>query len=716
MPRPLKDLFEFGPFRLDAEDGSLRRGEEVVRLPRKAADVLILLVEEPGAVRSRQELMERVWDVGVEPGSLDYQIHLIRRALGKDLGGNDFIETVPRRGFRFVGDVSRIARSAARPSQAPADPDPPPAPSVAPAPVAAPGPRRVSWVGVAAIVGAGGLAALALGAVSSSPSPRIVESRALPHTLAPRLGYSLLTDGGRIYYLPIQTGSRVALPVAGGQSTEVFDSASGLWLADPGRPGIDPLAIRSRENGIEGELWVVPSGSGLPRRVAALTAEDARWSADGRWIALVSNGQIKIVDGEGTVVAVAPKPPGSGSCSAPRWSPDGSTVRFTASFPRDALPPSQAIWEVQRDGSGLRPILADWDSTVLASDGAWSPDGLHFVFQGFRGDRRSDLWVLTEPTVLDGWLGRPPAPRLLTAGPLSITGPVFSRDGTTLYAVGALVQGELVRWDRVSGAFVPYLKGLSGTWVAFSRDGQWVAYVGFPDRKLWRARIDGSERQALVGGEFELDGVAWSPDGRWISFRSRMAGRRMRNFLVPSMGGTPTPVVVEDVEQGIASWSADGTRIVFGDVPAQFGVPSGRERLHVYDLERRELSVVPGSEGLWTARWSPDGRHIMALTIVGQRIKVFDTVTSHWRALDADHVNSPNWSNDSRFIYYDTEGGSFALRRVSLGDGTIQELATLDFLMAGVYGWVGLAPDDSPIALRNLTAPQIYAMTLERER
>ena len=180
------------------------------------------------------------------------------------------------------------------------------------------------------------------------------------------------------------------------------------------------------------------------------------------------------------------------------------------------------------------------------------------------------------------------------------------------------------------------------------------------------------ERQALVAGEFELDGVAWSPDGRWISFRSRMAGLRMKNFLIPSSGGTPAPLSDDDREQGIASWSADSTQFVFGDVPAVFGVPAGAEVLHVHDVARKTSSAVPGSDGLWTARWSPDGRFIAALMIDRrhqQRMRLFDTLTKRWRTLDAVHVDNPSWSHDSRFVYYNTEGSTAALMRVRVADG-----------------------------------------------
>jgi len=96
-------------------------------------------------------------------------------------------------------------------------------------------------------------------------------------------------------------------------------------------------------------------------------------------------------------------------------------------------------------------------------------------------------------------------------------------------------------------------------------------------------------------------------------------------------------------------------------------------------------------------------------------MRLFDTTTKRWRTLDATHVNNPTWSHDSRYVYYDTEGQAFALRRVSATDGRVEHLARMDFPIA-VHGWSGLTPDNSPMVLKNLSTPKIYALTLERAR
>src|SRR6185295_2757234 len=99
--------YEFGRFRLKvAERVLLREGEQVPLTP-KVFDILVTLVEHGGQVVSKDDLMKRVWpNTFVEEGNLTQNISLLRKALGETPGGPQFIETVPRRGYRFVAETS----------------------------------------------------------------------------------------------------------------------------------------------------------------------------------------------------------------------------------------------------------------------------------------------------------------------------------------------------------------------------------------------------------------------------------------------------------------------------------------------------------------------------------------------------------------------------------------------------------------------------------
>lgn len=106
MSRPEKHLYEFGPFCLDAAEHLLLRDGEPVPLEPKVFDTLVLLIRNSGHLLEKDELMHQVWpDAVVEEGSLTRNISTLRRALGDGQNGLRYIETVPRRGYRFVASV-----------------------------------------------------------------------------------------------------------------------------------------------------------------------------------------------------------------------------------------------------------------------------------------------------------------------------------------------------------------------------------------------------------------------------------------------------------------------------------------------------------------------------------------------------------------------------------------------------------------------------------
>src|SRR5580658_5365973 len=104
-----KAVFEFGLFRLNPAERLLLRGQTPVRLPPKAFDALLLLVENPGHLLEKEELLRKVWPgTFVEESNLAQHISILRKALQDGEGGFRYIETVPRRGYRFVAEVREL--------------------------------------------------------------------------------------------------------------------------------------------------------------------------------------------------------------------------------------------------------------------------------------------------------------------------------------------------------------------------------------------------------------------------------------------------------------------------------------------------------------------------------------------------------------------------------------------------------------------------------
>src|SRR5215813_8387248 len=109
MPKQPRYLYTFGPFRLDPAERMLAREDLPLALTPKAFDTLLTLIENSRHVVTKEELMNRVWpDIYVEETNLAQHISMLRKALGERPDGGQYIETVPKRGYRFVVAVSKL--------------------------------------------------------------------------------------------------------------------------------------------------------------------------------------------------------------------------------------------------------------------------------------------------------------------------------------------------------------------------------------------------------------------------------------------------------------------------------------------------------------------------------------------------------------------------------------------------------------------------------
>src|SRR6476659_10007479 len=109
MSSPAKHFYEFGPFRLDTAERILLRDGHPVSLTPKAYEVLLALVRRSGHIVEKEELMKEVWaDAFVEEGNLTHHVFTLRKALGEGSNGSEYIETIPRRGYRFVSPVREV--------------------------------------------------------------------------------------------------------------------------------------------------------------------------------------------------------------------------------------------------------------------------------------------------------------------------------------------------------------------------------------------------------------------------------------------------------------------------------------------------------------------------------------------------------------------------------------------------------------------------------
>ncbi len=354
------------------------------------------------------------------------------------------------------------------------------------------------------------------------------------------------------------------------------------------------------------------------------------------------------------------------------------------------------LWETGSDGSNLKPV-------VRSGFGRWSRDGKYF-FYGVSGE----LWVRSEER---HWWRRSSPPKQLTFGPLKIDFPAISRDGKHLYAVGREPHGQLSVFDEHTGTLVPYLGGISACCVDFSRDGQWIAYVSYPESTLWRSRIDGSERRQLTAPPMTVINPRWSPDGKLIAFWE-IDGVNRRMYVVSAEGGGPMLLPAKGHNPQDPTWSPDGKLIAYS-IGGGF---SGRfHEVWMFELSTQKSSKVPGSDELWSARWSPDGKYLAALGGNPAKLWLFSFDTQKWSELISGIPNWPNWSRDSKSIYVTLEADA-SIVRVSISDRKAQRVASLEGVpftpIAGSF-WLGLTPDSRPVSTRDTGVEEIYAFDLE---
>lgn len=247
----------------------------------------------------------------------------------------------------------------------------------------------------------------------------------------------------------------------------------------------------------------------------------------------------------------------------------------------------------------------------------------------------------------------------------------------------------------------------------FSRDGQWVAYNDGADGTMWRSKVDGSEKLQLTFLPMQAYLPRWSPDGKQIAFFGHQPGELWQIYVVSASGGSPEVIFRSGTNLADPSWSPDGKSLVFGE-NAKNNQGSAIYRL---DIKTRTSSKLPGSDGLFSPRWSPDGRYVAALPLDSLKVMLFDFTTQKWTDLVNIFASYPNWSRDGRYVYFDgTLENGRGYYRVQIPGGKLERLFSLKGFQAaqGAFGnWSGLAPDGSPILARDVSIQEIYALDWE---
>ena len=711
--------FRFGLFELNPQSGELRKKGMKIRIQGQPLDILVMLVQRPGEVLTREELQKKLWPadtfVDFEQG-LNNAMKRLRAALDDDAENPRFIETLPRHGYRFIGPVNGAGQARSAEATVPVSRSVPW--------------LRFRWLVVAALASVFALVLLAV-LRSQQPAPKILGTTQLTSDGREK-GAVIATDGLRIYFSEQVNGHWVvaAVSTSGGQVVPILTPFQDAILLNISSDRSE-LLVGAGGKLEEMPLWLVPILGGPPRRLGSVLAHDGSWSPDGHKFVYANGGALYLTKPDGTGPQrelVRSDPDSSLYAWSPIWSPDGSRIRFALYQYGVHV---SALWEIAADGKNLHQVFPGWQNPPMQSCGSWTADGRYYLFNSWGGLLGSgiapaaNIWALREKAGLFGKRGV--APRQLTVGPMHFWNPIPSLDSKALFAISLHSRGELMRYDTSTRHFVPYLSGISAEGMNFSKDGAWMAYVKFPQSELWRSRTDGSEALQLTFPPLVVYDPHWSPDGKRIAFSGLKAGGQWQLYVVSADGGAPQRLLPES-EAGIDStWSPDGNSLLFGQPTgagtplynfvrfSAMGIGKGPSILKIFDLRTQVVSIVPGSEGLTSPRWSPDGRYISAHVTGGSRLMLFDVTTQKWTEQARDmQPGWESWSRNSRYVYFLGTGvDGPSVFRVAVGSKKLEKVASLkDFPMAGTFGaWLSLTPEDGPLVLRDVGSPEIYAFS-----
>jgi Tol biopolymer transport system component/DNA-binding winged helix-turn-helix (wHTH) protein len=596
----------FGVFEADLQERALHRDGLKVRLQNQPFEVLAALLERPGETVTDGELSRRVWPDGTHvefEHSLSTAILKIRRVLDDSADNPRFIETIPRRGYRFIAPVQLAGESRFAESPGPR----PPRKLHRAIPLAAAAALAVAATAYLVPRGAGR---------ADPPTP-------VPLTSTPgwEHGPSFSPDGTQVAYAWCEEGTwelrgncDILVKSIGSQTSVALTDYPWVDISPAWSPDGRLIAfLRIPPEGMA-TYHVVPSSSGRERTVAetfppdqpALFGGSISWFPDGNHVAIVVRDspagpyRIAVLSLEtGARRALTDAAPAGIGDTAVAVSPDGRRIAYIrtalARTPFSDIYVADVGSDFTLEGPPLR-LTANQPAPISL---AWMPDGDAIVFSTGRG-----LWRMRARD------GGTRAPERLAFANGRVADPALSRDGRRLAYSQYQVRQNIWRVElaEASGAAGPPRELIPSTredgWPQYSPDGGRIAFLSDRSgvRQIYVCRADGSNLVQLTSlpAGVERPYSGWSPDGRTIVFAARAAGTTDL-FVVDIRGGAPRRLTSAPSAEYHPQWSRDGRWIYFASdrtgTPQIWKMPaSGGEAVQVTEH---------GGEGPFE---SPDGR------------------------------------------------------------------------------------------------------------
>lgn len=684
MTQQVNHLYEFGPFRLDASERLLLRAGESVALTPKAFDLLFVLVARHGRLVEKEELFKTVWpDTFVEESNLTYNISLIRKALGEGENGLKLIETVPKRGYRFVAEVRERRAEVAAIAQPLAPVSPLQAESLQ---LAAPELAAPEMIPATANGSGKSLIKEAAHTPTSTKSERNWKIATGVFALLALLAL------GAAYFKRSATEPRTMRLAFVPPENLRFDNVS--WDSVIVSPDGQKLLFTGRSADGRRQLWL-----------RSLNASDAQllpgtedpmnpfWSPDSRSIGFASKGKLRRLDLNGG----RPQELADGvRFHGAAWSHTGVILFQPAS--------GSDLFQIPDTGGSPQKVPLDFKQHLpyvpTHLNPSFLPDGRHFLYRLIDKEREQKIFV--------GSLDSTEVKQMLADGGPAVYAPpgwiVFVRNGALMAqafdAERLEVKGEAVPLSQSNNNSliigVPFSVSTNGVliWqgdrrppyqlVWFDREGHQRGVVGPPSNVTnghnLRLSPDGkkvalflSDPQVRNDDIWVIDLVRnqplrlttnleydqcpiWSPDGSQVAHFRGASTRERSGLFKRAANGSGAEERLMDRPARTTDWSPDGRFIVYN-------YPSEKNRSDIWCLpligDRKYYTLLATEFAESQGQFSPDGRWLAYVSDESGNYEIYVQSFTADGKLGSNKVrvspqggNYPRWRRDGKELFY----------------------------------------------------------------
>ena len=648
-----RSIYEFGDVRVDMARMAALRGDVPIPLEPKAFDVLVHLIAHRDRVVTKDELLDAIWTgTFVTPNVLTRAVAQIRKALGDESQDARFIETVARRGYRFIAPVTVL--QSATPEAVPvaarkSAPDTP----VRPDGIVA---ARRNWqlagtLAVLSLVLFVGLILYRTRATPPSTPPEAAELQV--KRLTNRRGFtgtpSLSPDGRSVVYSSDATG---ALEL---YLTSLAPGSAEVPLTKDGGHNVQPC-----------------------------------WSPDGQWIAFHSRrrGGVGIIPSSGggaqQVVEFG---------SDPAWSPDSSTIVFTSDA--GGLAGQSTLWTIHRDGSERRQLTKIGAPAGGHRAPAWSRDGRHVAFVVSSGGWKTDVWTVGVETGQTNFIDTSPYASDPIFGPGDRT---LIWGGTTRTGNGRVFKRGIDAQGRPAGPLETVLPMEAGIveGLSLAANGTLAFMVRTLDANLWATDVGasgrGSEPIRLTDDLSRNTRTDYSIDGH-VAYLVNAVGSLPAVWVMRDDGSDRKPIVSEGGATD-PQWDPSAKRIL-----VVRGAGGTARELAWVDLASLRLTPIAPLNGMQSPRLSPDGKSLAFFSVepdgrLSVGVWAFDGPRRRI-ATDPEAVSYPAWSPDGAWLGVEVKRGETTQVGVVPAAGGPVVLLTSGRGQSFLHTW---APDNDRIA------------------